>query len=62
MTVQQLKAIRQRLGLTQGAFAQALGYTGYAPSLAVQISRYENGTRPIPPGMALLVEKLSKGD
>jgi transcriptional regulator with XRE-family HTH domain len=26
MTVQQLKAIRQRLGLTQGAFAQALSY------------------------------------
>jgi transcriptional regulator with XRE-family HTH domain len=57
MTGDDLRSIRQRAGLNGPAFAAALGYTGSKQTLAVAISRLENGARDretIPPAVARL--------
>lgn len=52
MTGAALRAIRQRLGLTQEALAAALGYPDPANGGRTRISKYESGRRPIPePGV-----------
>lgn len=56
MTPTELIAIRKRLGHTQASFSRALGYEddgrGYR--------RYENGTRPIPPLLAIVARLLDE--
>ena len=49
MTGPELKAIRNRLGLSVYAFARALGYQGNDNTVGTQIRRYETNARPIPP-------------
>jgi transcriptional regulator with XRE-family HTH domain len=45
MTGQELKAIRQQLGLTLSGFGRALGYQGNKNTLSVAIRRLERGYR-----------------
>lgn len=55
MTPAQFKAVRAKLGLTQAAMAPYLGI-GYAEN----ISRMENGRRPIPWHIAQLMRCYDK--
>jgi len=52
MTAQQLREARERLNLSQEAFAMLLGYKDKS-----SISRLESGDRPINPRQQLLVEQ-----
>ena len=52
MTPKQLKAIRKRLGMTQTALAEAIGYT------MRQVGKYELGQAGIPRVVELAVEYL----
>jgi transcriptional regulator with XRE-family HTH domain len=50
MTGEQLKAIREKLGLTLWDWGQVLGYTGNRNTVQVLLRRYETGERtPLPP-------------
>ena len=51
MFPEELKNIRKKLGLTQGKFAEKLGY-----STRSMICHFEKGTRPISPRVALLCD------
>jgi len=55
MTGQQLAEIRHRLGLSQEAFANALGFSRHAT-----VSDWETGKKPIPKVVQLLASELSK--
>jgi len=50
----ELKKRRERLGLTQANFAEAIGIS------ANTVSRYETGTMEIPKSMDLILEALEK--
>lgn len=52
MTGIQLKAIRERLGLSAAVFGRSLGYKGR--NVGVNIRRLERGERPIPTPIARL--------
>lgn len=52
MERESLKARRENLGLTQAAFAEAIGITSNT------MSRYETGTLEIPKYMELVLEAL----
>lgn len=54
MTGPELKAIRQRLGLSVISMGRALGYGGNDRTVNVQVRRYEGGQRPIPEWIARL--------
>jgi len=53
MTAQQLKEARERLDLSQEAFAMLLGYKDKS-----SISRLESGDRPINPRQQILIEQV----
>ncbi len=52
MTGPELRAARERLGLSKAALARRLGYRREA------VSRYEHGHQTIPPVVALAVKAL----
>ncbi len=54
MEKNELKKRRERLGLTQTSFAEAIGIT------ANTVSRYETGSLEIPKHMDLVLEALEK--
>lgn len=60
MTGPELAAIRQALGLSLVEFGRALGYLGNRNSIQVAVSRYEAGTREIPPWIARLAWMYGK--
>jgi transcriptional regulator with XRE-family HTH domain len=60
MTPSEFKAIRKSLGLSTIAMGRALGYEGADNSVSVTIRRYEAGTRPIPPTVAVLMEMFRR--
>jgi transcriptional regulator with XRE-family HTH domain len=54
----QLKTIRQGLGLSVRDMARALGFEGVNSALALR--RYERGEKPIPPKIARLAIMFSR--
>ncbi|NMA97551.1 MAG: hypothetical protein GX970_05465 [Phyllobacteriaceae bacterium] len=48
MTGSEMKSIRAALGLSAVQLGRAVGYTGGDATIAVMISKYENGSRTIP--------------
>lgn len=58
MTPEELKEIRQELGLTHAGLARALGWDGKHNTIRTQMIRYENGKRRIPPGVAEQIREL----
>ena len=60
MTGPELKAIRQKLGLSVVEFGRALGYQGQRQTVDVTVRRYELGTRDIPPWIARLAFMYGK--
>ena len=56
MTPDHLRAIRQKLGLTQQQLAQLIGYRQ-----AHLISNFETGTRPVPHLLAMLMRAFEDG-
>ena len=48
MTGDELRAIRETLGLSASQLGRALGYSGATANISVQIRRFERGDRPIP--------------
>lgn len=60
MTPKQFKAIRKGFGLTQSEWGRRLGYKGDRETIARQVRRFENGTRPIPPTIAVLVQFIAE--
>ncbi len=54
MTGPELRAARERLGLSKAELARRIGYR------REEISRYEHEHRPIPPVVALAVQGLEK--
>jgi transcriptional regulator with XRE-family HTH domain len=61
MTGQELKAIRQALGLTLSGFGKAIGYKGNKNTLSVQIRRFESEARPIPHWTVRRINALVQG-
>ena len=55
MTGAELKATRKQIGISVEALGRALGYSGNANTVSVQIRRYETDARPIPPWIGRLV-------
>ena len=60
MTGPDLKAIRKRLVLSTVALGLALGYEGADNSVSVTVRRYECGSRPIPPTVAVLADMYDR--
>ena len=60
MTGNDLRATRQRLGLTQEAFGRALGYQATPAGLRTIVSRLETGLGAIPERVILKIEKLDR--
>lgn len=60
MTGEDFRAIRQRLGLSLVQWGRALGYAGNRNTLQVAVSRYEDGTRDIPPWIERLALMYSR--
>lgn len=56
VTGQELAAIREKLEMSAFDFGLALGYTGAQNTVEVAISRFEKGSRDIPPAIARLAE------
>jgi transcriptional regulator with XRE-family HTH domain len=56
----ELKAIRQRLGLSTTELGRAFGYEGSDNTVSVTIRRYESDQRPIPPWLARLAIMLDR--
>ena len=56
MTGDELRAIRQQLGLTQWNMGRAFGYQGERRNVSTQIRQMESGKRPVPPLTARLAE------
>lgn len=54
MTGAELKAIRNRLGLSTTALGRAFGYEGTDVTASGTIRKYESGQRPIPPWLGRL--------
>lgn len=54
MTGEQLKDIRQYLGLTTVQLGRTFGYRGTDVSTAVTIRKYESGGRPVPVALGKL--------
>jgi transcriptional regulator with XRE-family HTH domain len=48
-----LRAIREKRGLSQDQMGQALGYAGTRQTIRTTMHRYETGLRPIPPRVVL---------
>ena len=48
MSGDELKLIRERLGLSASQLGRALGYSGATANISVQIRRFERGDRTIP--------------
>ena len=55
MTGAEMRSIRDELGLSAVQLGRAVGYGGGAPTIAVMISKYENGAREIPGHLARLL-------
>ncbi len=55
MTGSEMKSIRAELGLSAVQLGRAVGYTGGDATIAVMISKYEKGSRPIPSHMQRLL-------
>jgi transcriptional regulator with XRE-family HTH domain len=49
LTGEELRTIREDLGLSTEKFGRALGYQGAYGIASRQIRRFESGARPIPP-------------
>lgn len=58
MTGPELRAIRDRLGMTAEQFGRALGYQGERASIDMMISRMERGSRAVPKHVALVAPRL----
>ena len=56
-----LRNIRERLQMSQRAFAIALGYTGSTIARSVMVSRMENGQRNVPERVQLRAAMLDRG-
>lgn len=55
MTGPEMKSIRTELGLSAVQLGRAFGYGGGDATIAVMISKYENGSRPIPSHLSRLL-------
>lgn len=60
MTGPELKAIREKLGLSVIQMGRALGYSGNDNTISVQVRRYELGMREIPEWIARLAFMYGK--
>jgi transcriptional regulator with XRE-family HTH domain len=60
MTGLELKAIRQKLGLSTIEFGRALGYEGADNTVSVTVRRYESAGREIPPWIGRLAFLLGR--
>ena len=60
MTAAELKATRQKLGLTALQLGLALGYSGSKAGIATTIYRLERGEREIPPCTARLAAMFAR--
>ena len=54
MTSDEFKAIRFKLGLSGLEWGRMLGYAGKSHNVRVQVRRWEQEVRPIPPWIELL--------
>jgi transcriptional regulator with XRE-family HTH domain len=55
MPGEEMKAIRQRLGLSTVELGRAMGYVGADNTVSVTVRRYESGGRDIPPWLGRLL-------
>lgn len=56
MTGPELKAIREKLGLSLTEWGRVLGYQGSNDTVRALMHKYENGSRTIPPMLAILAK------
>ena len=56
MTGDELRAIRETLGLSASQLGRALGYSGATANISVPVRRFERGDRAIPPP----IERLAR--
>ena len=60
MTGEELRRIREDLGLSTEKFGRALGYQGTYGIAARHIRRFESGARPIPLSIGRLAEMFQR--
>ena len=58
MTGEELRTVRENLGLSTEKFGRALGYQGAYGIASRHIRRFESGARPIPQTIGRLAEML----